>query len=341
MIRDPLYGMINIPSLCRLFIDCDEFERLRNIRQLGFCYYVFPSATHTRFEHCIGTCHVAQLVCEQLTEYMSPREKELVYLAAMWHDVGHMACSHLMDSYLEEQKDKDSVSSSDLVEEEEEEQQKSHSVDHTIESSEDLCKHENRSIDALKRVNQKLGYPLSPNEVRMVSKMILGDTSGESKPFLFQIVSNQKYGVDVDRLDYLKRDSYHIGHAGFQADYIIKCIRIENNEIAFDVKAKEELLNMFQTRRRLFRIIYHHKTTCKVEELIKIALNKSGLNVLKKWWKWDDYELICHLRFRCPDIFSKLGKRDFSDVKKIDYKPDKDVDGYMNSIIFVESEKSY
>jgi len=307
-IRDPLYGMITIPKLCARFLDTAEFERLRNIRQLGLCYYVFPSATHTRFEHCLGTCHLASLVCNELHHFISQREKDLVCLAAMWHDVGHMAFSHLMDSYLEE-----------CLQEQK------------------LVHHEARSVSALITANSRLQC-LSDMEVKMVSKMILGDTAGESKPFLFEIVSNRRCGVDVDRLDYLQRDAYHTGHAGFQPDYIIKCVCIKNNQLAFKQKAEEELLNMFQTRRRLFRIIYHHKTTRKVEFLMQSTLNATQLSpqsMLDEWDTWDDYEMIVHMRKRCPKTFQILAARNFSAIPDQEATPDKDVNGYMEHLVFV------
>lgn len=302
-IRDPLYGMIEIPPLCAKFLDTPTFERLRNIRQLGLCYFVFPSATHTRFEHSLGTCHLAQLVCQQLHDQMSPREKELVCLAAMWHDVGHMSYSHLMDLYLEEHE-------CNIV-------------------------HEQRSIYALEKVNQDLNYPLSDNEIKMVTKMILGQTDKESKPFLFQIVSNAKYGVDVDRMDYLQRDAYHTGHPGFQPDYLIKCVIIKDNELAFKPKAKEELRNMFETRRRLFSIIYHHKTTLKIDVLIKQAICQTiqVKDLINNWEKWDDYELTCLLRQNCPEIFQRIARRDWIGIE-IEIPPEKKVVEYLENLNF-------
>jgi HD superfamily phosphohydrolase len=312
-VRDPLYGMITIPPLCALFLDTENFERLRNIRQLGLCFYVFPSATHTRFEHCLGTCHLASLVCDQLKAHMSPREQELVCLAAMWHDVGHMAFSHLMDTYLEE-----------------------------FVTEEKLVHHEARSVEALIQSNKALEYPLSASEVVTVSKMIMGDTSNERKVFLFQIVANNKSGVDVDRLDYLQRDAYHIGHAGFQPDYILKCLTIKDNELAFYAKAEEELLNMFQTRRRLFRIIYHHKTTRKIESMTAEALKASGVApraFLEEWAAWDDYAIICHLRAQCPDYFKALAKRGFGKMPEQKRTPDKDVSTYMDNLVLIPKDR--
>ena len=58
-VYDIIHGNINIDSLAKKIIDTNEFQRLRNIKQLGCCNYVFPSATHTRFEHSLGVYHLA------------------------------------------------------------------------------------------------------------------------------------------------------------------------------------------------------------------------------------------------------------------------------------------
>jgi len=65
-ILDPIYGLISLNPVVSAFIDTPHFQRLRNLKQLGAAYYVFPGATHNRFEHCIGTAHLAGLVIERL-----------------------------------------------------------------------------------------------------------------------------------------------------------------------------------------------------------------------------------------------------------------------------------
>ena len=63
-IYDPIHGYITLTPLQIKIIDTEEFQRLRDLKQLGAAFYVYPSATHTRFEHSLGVCHLATIHCE-------------------------------------------------------------------------------------------------------------------------------------------------------------------------------------------------------------------------------------------------------------------------------------
>ena len=65
-IYDPLHGYINLSPLAIKIINTPEFQRLREIKQLGTTYLVFPSATHTRFEHSLGVYHLCNEMLEKL-----------------------------------------------------------------------------------------------------------------------------------------------------------------------------------------------------------------------------------------------------------------------------------
>ena len=73
-IKDPLYGYVHITEVEKKIIDTLPFQRLHRIKQLVFADYVYPGATHTRFEHSIGVMHLAGLLASSLPEQLSPEE---------------------------------------------------------------------------------------------------------------------------------------------------------------------------------------------------------------------------------------------------------------------------
>jgi HD superfamily phosphohydrolase len=91
-IRDAIHGSIKVSDPELEILDTQEMQRLRRIRQLGFVYLVYPSATHTRFEHSIGTMHLAGELARRLE--FSKGDTEKLRLAALLHDLGHGPYSH-------------------------------------------------------------------------------------------------------------------------------------------------------------------------------------------------------------------------------------------------------
>ena len=165
IIKDCIYRFIQVSALCKKFIDTPEFQRLRNIKQLGLAQFVYPSATHTRLEHSLSVMHLAVVVDElrQHDQEITGREKDIVQLAGLLHDVGHIAFSHLFDYMLEENNI------------------------HFL--------HEERSVVILKIINERLQL-LSEKEVEMISNMIHGiipkeDEKKSEKSFLYEIISNK------------------------------------------------------------------------------------------------------------------------------------------------------
>ncbi|MFO7966467.1 MAG: HD domain-containing protein [Archaeoglobaceae archaeon] len=102
IIQDPIHGNITTEDWIIDIIDSPSFQRLRRIKQIGFGNLVYPGANHTRFEHSIGTMHIAKL----LTQKMEIKEKikDEIVAAALIHDMGHPPFSHsserLVNKYL-------------------------------------------------------------------------------------------------------------------------------------------------------------------------------------------------------------------------------------------------
>jgi len=101
-IRDPVWGYIHTPPPVLALIDTEDFQRLRNISQLGFVHLVYPGARHTRFEHSLGVYHLAKQFLGRLLNSDPPLELEdediRVFIAAtLLHDVGHYPFSHTLE----------------------------------------------------------------------------------------------------------------------------------------------------------------------------------------------------------------------------------------------------
>ncbi|HQD27462.1 MAG TPA: HD domain-containing protein, partial [Methanoculleus thermophilus] len=87
IIKDPVHGYVEADALALRLLDSEVVQRLRHISQLGFANLVYPGANHTRFEHSLGTMHLARLMSQQLG--LDDEETKLVTTAALLHDVGH------------------------------------------------------------------------------------------------------------------------------------------------------------------------------------------------------------------------------------------------------------
>ena len=102
IIRDPLWNNIRVGPLTLRLIDTREFQRLRYVRQLGLAYLVYPGATHSRFEHALGTYHLARRALGLLEERdelrgVATEQRADIWVAALLHDIGHYPFSHALE----------------------------------------------------------------------------------------------------------------------------------------------------------------------------------------------------------------------------------------------------
>ncbi|HWL39949.1 MAG TPA: HD domain-containing protein [Gemmatimonadaceae bacterium] len=102
ILRDPVWNNIRVDELTLALLDTDVFQRLRYVRQLGWTYLVYPGATHTRFEHALGTHHLSRRALALLSEseqskVIDEQEQAIVRSAALLHDVGHYPFSHALE----------------------------------------------------------------------------------------------------------------------------------------------------------------------------------------------------------------------------------------------------
>jgi len=102
IIRDPLWNNIRVDPVAMRLVDTREFQRLRYVRQLGLAHLVYPGATHSRFEHALGTYHLASRTLSLLAERgelerIGGDERQIIRVAALLHDIGHYPFSHALE----------------------------------------------------------------------------------------------------------------------------------------------------------------------------------------------------------------------------------------------------
>lgn len=322
IIKDCIYGHVEIPELCIKFMDTPECQRLRRVGQLSTVRYAYPSAVHSRFEHSIGVMYLAGQMVDRLRNFtcISDRTKQLIQLAAMYHDIGHFAYSHLFDTFL---------------------------VNYRSENKKDLPTiftfdyHEHRSIYILHVVNKRLQL-LTYDEEKFVSNVITGYVPNGSPHYLYQIVCNEECGIDVDKMDYLRRDSYHTGFPGFQSEYIILNSVIDNDgHLAFKEKLRNDIIDLFATRNRMFNNVYKHHTTLKVEKIYYCAMKQLGNKVFMYGDKIDDFNIETLIRSTesLADLMNCLDNRKlYHECEHCEYyKPTKNIkqSGDIDNVRFI------
>jgi HD superfamily phosphohydrolase len=288
LIFDPLYGYIEFEQYLLDIIDTPEFQRLRDIKQLGCAAYVFPSASHTRFEHSLGVSYL----CGMFIKNIRDNQPELVItdddirrikISGLIHDLGHSCYSHFFDHYF-------------LC-----------NLDH------ELKNHENRSIFLLKYMNTKYKLELSEEDITEIEKMIFPK---DGDGYKYSIVCNENSGYDCDKLDYINRDCHHLG-LPYKYDYtrILKQIRIINNEICFPIKQMSNVYELFELRYKLHQQIYQHPVISSIEMMILDILKSSELNNKKEEYITDPEKFILLTDDYINRIDNDIGKEILNNIK--------------------------
>jgi len=99
-IKDPIHGYIEVEPVTAKLLDSRPLQRLRHIKQLGFSYLVYPGANHSRFEHSLGTMHLAGVMSRHLG--LDEEFRVLMVVTALLHDCGHGPFSHATEPFMKE-----------------------------------------------------------------------------------------------------------------------------------------------------------------------------------------------------------------------------------------------
>ncbi|HZY93863.1 MAG TPA: HD domain-containing protein [Candidatus Bathyarchaeia archaeon] len=268
-IKDPIHGYIGVNDIERTLIDTRPVQRLRRLRQLAGSEFVYPAANHTRFEHVLGAMHLAGALADALPIEVGEHRKSELRIAALIHDIGHGPFSHvfepLMIHYL-------AKTHEDLV---------SWLVDRT----------------EISDILDRGGF--DPGRLGLLAVGRLGD---RKRPYLDQVISST---VDVDKMDFLVRDSFHTG-AGYgfvDVHRLLYTMDVIDGNLSVDGTAVATLESFLLARLESFRTIYFHRASRAVQIMIVSALEaaKDELGLLDfddpdDYLSMDDYKVWTQLR---------------------------------------------
>ncbi len=253
IIRDPLWNNIRLDPLSFELIDTPGFQRLRYVRQLGLAFLVYPGATHTRFEHALGTYHLARRalgLLEEHAEYRSidPLDCALIRVAALLHDIGHYPFSHALEEI--------------------------GALNHEAVARPLIGQGEVAAV-----LRRELGASAPDRIVALIC--------GESPSPLQGLISGS---IDLDKLDYLRRDAFMCGvsYGEIDVDRLINALTLVADpdtgapRIGMIEKGLSALESLLFAKYQMYRNVYWHhavrSATTMYKRLVADALDTGTLD---------------------------------------------------------------
>ena len=285
-VRDPIHGFLEIPSQAAKLVDTPAFQRLRGIRQLAFANLVYPGALHTRFDHTLGVFHLARVMAGALKVNEG---RDVVGMAALLHDLGHGPFSHVSENALEHFADSEKLPPG-LKRDKIHEYITAHIIGHDAD------------------ISRLLGADMCQRVIELLSH---GD---DEHPLLRQIVSGP---LDVDKQDYLLRDSYFCGvqYGQFDIDQFQRSLRCATSSahgvdsLAVHANGLHVVEQYVMAKYYMTTQVYRHKIRLVtdqmltraliqgveqdgVEELTRLYTYDGSAEFVRNYLQWDDSRLM-------------------------------------------------
>ncbi|HYS69912.1 MAG TPA: HD domain-containing protein [Gemmatimonadaceae bacterium] len=254
ILRDPLWNNIRVDELTLELVDTEVFQRLRYVRQLGWTYLVYPGATHSRFEHALGTYHLSRrtlaLLCEAEDAIsITEDEQTIVRSAALLHDVGHYPFSHALEEI--------------------------GALHH-----EDVA----RPLITGGAVSSLLSSRLGDDAPAKVFDLIRGRSASP----LQGLISGS---LDLDKIEYLKRDAFMCGvpYGEIDVDRLTNSLVIVDDpdsgarSLGVQEKALSALESLLFAKYQMYRNVYWHhavrSATAMYKRLVEDAVRAGAVDV--------------------------------------------------------------
>ncbi|MHA1613396.1 MAG: HD domain-containing protein [Candidatus Thorarchaeota archaeon] len=271
-INDPIHDFIGITNVEAKIINSETYQRLRRIKQLSGAHYVYPTAEHTRFGHCIGVMFLAGRTGKKLLDKLKLGDDVLqeVRLAGLLHDLGHGPFSHVFEESLLEKQGKNHEDVTEWL----------------------ILKSEVGEILETEGVSKK-----------RIANLVRGRRTRKYDGVVSGIVAGQ---VDSDKMDYLIRDSFYCGvnYGLVDIHRLIDSLDVSSDyQLYFDIAARGALEAFLVARYEMFLNVYYHKTVRSIEvmlvKLINAAddvLNLTNFKTPEEFLRLDDMSLVSMVR---------------------------------------------
>ena len=233
--RDPLYGYIKVYyKIIDELIDAKEFQRLRRVRQLAGLSMTFHTAEHSRFGHSLGAYEMARRVIENadgLKDELSEYEQIVFLCAALLHDTGHGPYSHAFEAVM------------------------------------NYGSHEEMTVRVIIE-DTEINSILNKYDKNLASDVANVIEHKGKFTIIEQLTSSQ---LDVDRMDYLQRDSYFTGalYGRIDSDRIIRSMKIVDNEVTYRASGAPAIESYLMARYHMYNQIYYHPVARSYELLLQ------------------------------------------------------------------------
>ncbi len=309
-IKDPIHGAISVSSAEVAILDNPFFQRLRLIKQLGFSEFSFPGATHNRYIHSLGVCHIAGQAFDSIfrkypfaNPQVKKRLRQVLRLAALLHDVGHGPLSHATEEVmprLSELQLPETLRYKSSARAPQADRQANHE-DYTIKILTD---------SVLSEAIRENFSDVSPIHIACLIDKTLEcpddffiDQGIDFRTILSQIVSSE---IDVDRMDYLARDSYFCGvnYGVVEFSWILANLTYHTLHDELFLSLNRRALYTFDdfllSRHHMYLMVYFHHKSIVYEEMLYRYLTSPDCQYLlpaqiEEYTRCTDYSLYEHL----------------------------------------------
>lgn len=308
--RDPVHGTITLSDGETLVIESAEFQRLRAIKQLGFADVSFPGATHTRFLHSLGVCFLAGEVFDAVFKTFpfsktaaKTRLRQCFRLAALLHDVGHGPLSHTTEEVMPPLADLKIAAYKHRT-------PLNGVIDKNVRASHEDFTIKYLTDSPLTEVLKNAFQDITPYHIAcLIDKSFIDqddffiDQGLDFRPILSQLVSSE---LDVDRMDYLERDSYYTGtnYGKIDLHWLITNLAtyIHENKIFLGLnrRAIYTFDDFLLSRHHIHLMVYFHHKAIVFEEMLNNYLTSKDCSFhlpadIAEYTKYNDFRLYEHL----------------------------------------------